>query len=532
VVTTWMGGLEVAKAREVFIQNDIPTYETPESAIRAYLHLYEYSRNLDLLYETPSALPVDFVPTSAASYSSGKIVNGIRRMLKKGARTPHLPVPGAGAQEPFSQAKNKLELKEMVSRIIKEGRTLLNEEESKYFLSSYDIPCTATTLARTAADAAQIASKAGYPVVIKISSPDISHKSDVGGVVAGIKNQKQLTEEFNKMIAGIRKQLPKAKIHGITVQPMVENVDYELILGSKKDSEFGSVILFGMGGTAAEFFKDFSIGLPPLNQNLAHRMIEDTTAFKMIRGFRNVLPVEMVQLEQIMFNFSNLIIDFPEIVEMDINPLAVSNGKPVALDARIVVKDITVDSRNPYPHLVITPYPGQYIQTWKMHNGHNVLLRPIRPEDEPLEYEMLTTLSEESRRLRFFVTIRTINHEMLTRFCNIDYDREMAFVAVAGPGDNQKIVGISRLILDHDLKQGEFAVVVHDKYQNAGLGQKLIDLIMGIAKEKAVEKVYATILPLNYRMIHISKKIGFTIYPEDDGLIKIDLEMKKYKPTA
>jgi acetyltransferase len=534
VVTTWMGGPEVAKARDLFIQNDIPTYETPESAIEAYLYLYSYSRNLDLLYETPSALPIDFVPASPSAIS-GRLKGGIKKIFNKNAKS----VKGVSAApsgprplDSYSQAGNKAELKEMINKALKEGRTLLNEEESKYFLSSYDIPCTETKLAKTAKEAVEIATASGYPVVLKISSPDISHKSDIGGVAAGIKDQKQLIEEYKNMLARVHEQLPAAHIQGITVQPMVEHVDYELILGSKKDTEFGSVILFGMGGTAAEFFKDFSIGLPPLNQNLARRMIEDTTAFKMIRGFRNISPVDMVQLEQIVFNFSNLIIDFPEIVELDINPIAVSNGKPIALDARIVVNKVARDSKNPFPHLVITPYPGHYIQGWKMKNGNDIMLRPIRPEDEPLEYEMLSTLSEESKRLRFFVTIKSITHEMLTRFCNIDYDREMAFVAITGSGSKQKIIGISRLILDHDLKNAEFAVVVHDKCQDSGLGQKLLDLVLGIAIEKGVEKVYATILPINHRMLHISRKLGFTVYPEDEGLIKIDLDMKKYKPAA
>jgi acetyltransferase len=483
VITAWMGGPEVAKARELFIHADIPTYETPESAIEAYQYLYNYSRNLEQLYETPEELPLD-------------------------------------------QAPPKNNLKALINRVMKEGRTLLTEEESKRFLAYYGIPVTTTALARTPDEAVNIANVAGYPVVIKIASPDISHKTDVGGVVTGITSEKQLIKEYKAMIARIQEKVPNAQIHGISVQPMVEKVDYELILGSKKDTEFGSVILFGLGGIAAEFFKDFSIGLPPLNQTLARRLIEDTKAFNMIRGFRNIAPLDQTQLEQIVASFSNLITDFPEIVEMDINPLAVSRGKPIALDARIVIERVPVDARNPYPHLVITPYPSRYIQPWKMMDGSAILLRPIRPEDEPLEYEMLSTMSEESRKLRFFVDIKNITHEMLTRFCNIDYDREMAFVAEIGSGDDRRIVGISRLIIDSDFRTGEFAVAVHDSFQGLGLGHKLIDLIIGIAIEKGLDTIYATVLSINYRMLRIGQKMGFTTTDVSDGTVKIGLQLK------
>jgi len=531
VITAWMGGEEVAKAREVFTQNGIPTYETPESAIEAYQYLYKYSRNLKLLYETPAEMPMDKMPTVARPTTA---VSKIKSRLKKifGIKSEEKPKQEASQLDHYLQSTGKQVLKELIDKALKEGRTLLSEEEAKTFLKHYDIPFSPSTMAKDIDEALNIAATVGYPVALKISSPDISNKTDIGGIVAGIGSENELREEYHNMLSRIHEKLPDARIQGITIQRMLDKIDYELILGTKKDSNFGSVILFGQGGMAAELFRDFSIGLPPLNQTLARLLIEDTNASNMLRGFRNISPADQTQLEQIILSFSNMIIDFPDIVEMDINPLAISSGDVIALDARIIIEKIPEEIKNPYSHLIITPYPVRYNQHWQLTDGTNVLLRPIRSEDEPLEYEMLSTLSDQSRKLRFFVDIKDINHEMLTRFCNIDYDREMAIVAELGSDDERKIVGIGRLIIDHDFKAGEFAIVIHDKYQNMGLGQKLTDIILGIALEKGLEKVYATILPINYRFLHICKKLGFTVFPENAGIIRIELPLKHYKPVV
>ncbi|MCX9084048.1 MAG: bifunctional acetate--CoA ligase family protein/GNAT family N-acetyltransferase [Candidatus Methanoperedens sp.] len=445
IITVWMGGEGVLKAREIFIQNDIPHYETPEEAVKTYMYMHNYGRNLELLYETPSELPVDMAPP-------------------------------------------KSNLKALITRVAKEGRTILTEEESKRFLLNYGIPTTGAYPVKTVDEAVTLANKIGYPVVLKISSPDLSHKTEVGGVIIGIRSDEILIEEYDNLMKRVREKAPQARINGVTVQKMIENIDYEIMLGSKKDNYFGSVILFGMGGITAEIFGDFSIGLPPLNQTLARRLMEDTKIFKMIQGFRGKPPADLRQLDQIIVSFSNLIADFPEIVEMDINPLAISNGKAHALDARIII-DKTFDQTAHYPHLVITPYPTKYVVPWKTTDGTEVLLRPIRPEDEPLEYEMLSSLSEQSLKDRFFQVIKNITHEMLTRYCNIDYDRDMAIVVEIKDHGKKKLVGTGRIIIDPDFKKGEFAVVVRDDYQRKGIGYKLLDMLIGIAAEKELEMI-------------------------------------------
>ena len=275
-----------------------------------------------------------------------------------------------------------------------------------------------------------------------------------------------------------------------------------------------------------EIFRDISIGLPPLNQTLAKRLMEETKVYQMLKGFRGRIPADMRQLEQILVNFSDLIVDFPEIAEMDINPLAVSNGKPYALDARIILDRDALNDKVQYPHLVITPYPTRYIIPWKLSDGTEVTLRPIRPEDEPLEHEMLTTLSKEALIGRFFQAMKDITHEMLIRFCNIDYDREMAIVSELREDKKRRIIGIGRLIIEADFKNAEFAVVVHDTYQGRGLGHKLIDTLIGIAQEKELEKIYGIVLTDNVRMLTICRELGFTTKHLPDGITMVELALK------
>lgn len=482
-ITVWMGGERVEGARRITRQHNIPTYDTPEEAVKTYLYMYRYGRNLELLYETPGPLPVD-------------------------------------------QAPPKHNLKAFIAELYKGGRTLLTEKESKRFLANYGIPTVKPYLTKNLKEALSVANSIGYPVVLKIVSPDILHKSDVGGVVTGIDSDRKLKSEYGHLIKRVQKKAPQATISGISVQQMVEKVDYELILGMKKDKDFGSVILFGMGGIGVEMFQDFSIGLPPLNQTLARRLMEETKVFRMIQGYRGRPAADMTQVEQILVSFSNLVIDFPEIAEIDINPLAISEGKASALDARIVLDQHAIGHTGAYPHLVITPYPARYLIPWRLTDGTEVLLRPIRPEDEPLEREMLSTLSEEALRGRFFQVIKKITHEMLIRFCNIDYDREMAIVAELREGEKRRIIGIGRLIIEPDGTSGEFAVVVHDDFQGKGLGYKLVDMLIGVAQDKGLGEVTGTVLTDNTSMLRVCETLGFTISHEPEGVSKVRLVLK------
>ncbi|MFZ2419399.1 MAG: bifunctional acetate--CoA ligase family protein/GNAT family N-acetyltransferase [Smithellaceae bacterium] len=484
VVTTWMGGDAVKEGRDIFVENSIPQYDTPEEAVRTYVNMCRYKRHLDSLYETPDELPSHKAP-----------------------------------------AKNRL--KELIRMALQEGRTLLTEEESKDFLATYQIPVIMVQVARDSETAVSFAEKAGYPVVIKVVSPDISHKSDVGGVIMGIDSSAALKNAYDKLMQNVKQHAPAAVIKGVAVEKMFTDVDYELILGARKDRDFGTVILFGMGGTTAEFIKDFSIGLPPLNQSLAKMLMQDTRVYKMLQGFRGKPAADFEGLEEILVNFSNLIVDFPEIAEIDINPLAISNGKASALDARIIIDQNYADTcRSTYPHLIIAPYPTKYITPWQLSDGAQVILRPIRPEDEPAEHEMLSSLSEHTLRTRFFSIFKNISHEWLILFCNIDYDRHMAIVAEIEKNGKKSMIGVARLIMDQDMKSGELAVLVQDRYQGKHLGSKFVEMLIGIGRERGLENIRADVLTENESMLNVFRRFGFTTLAVPDGVTEVMLKLQ------
>jgi acetyltransferase len=383
ILTAMMGSKEVEKARQVFYDNKVPTYEFPEEAIKTYMYMYHYARNLENLYETPEDMALDV----------GTPKNHLKLLIRNAARA---------------------------------GRLVLSEDDSKKFLNTYRINVTLPHFAADANAAVSAASGMGYPVVMKIQSPDISHKSDVGGVQLNLQTPEAVRKAFQEMTDAIQLNIPGARIEGVTVQQMITTYDYELIIGSKKDPTLGPVIIFGQGGTETEFYKDVAIGLPPLNQRLARMLIERTNVYNMLsKGFRKKPAVNLRLLDETLIRLSNMIVDFPEIKELDINPLVVSGDRVIALDARIIIDENTVKTeQSEFSHLIISPYPTRYIQPWLCRDGRSVLLRPIRPEDEPLEHELIAGLSPESSRFRFFYIIKDISHEMLSRFCNIDYSRE------------------------------------------------------------------------------------------------------------
>jgi acetyltransferase len=474
ILTVWMGEKGVAEARRLFAENSIPTYPTPEEAVKTYMYMYRYRRNLDLLYETPEELPVDLMPPNS-------------------------------------------HLKLMVRKAIGEGKLLLSQADADKFLDAYNIPRLEGGFARNEEEALMVARRIGYPVVIKVVSQDVVHKSDVGGVVTGISSTEALAHEFAKLMDRVKVLKPGAKIDGVYVQRMVKGVDYELILGSKKDRDFGAVLLFGSGGVGVELFRDFSIGLPPTNQVLARRMMEDTTIYRALhRGLRNKPPANLKSLEEAIVRFSGMITDFPEIAEVDINPLSIVEGKVYAVDVRILLDPKPVDRSTPYPHLVIMPYPTKYVVPWKLEDGTNVLLRPIRPEDEAIESEFINGLSEETSRYRFFNIVRNLPHSDLVRFCNIDYDREMAIVAEVTEGGRRREIGVGRIISEPDQRRGEFAVVIADQYQAKGLGRKLVDMLINIAEEKHLEAIFGVVLKDNAPMLSLCKEMGFTVTPRED----------------
>ena len=482
ILTVWMGEDEVRAARQLFYSKNIPTYASPEAAIKTYMYMCKYKRNLDLLYETPEELSVGLSPPSS-------------------------------------------HLKLLAKRALEEGKTCLTEDKADKFLDAYGIPRAGGVLCANVEQAVSAAASIKYPVVLKIVSPDVIHKVDVGGVITGVSSEGELREAFSKLVDDVRERSPEARIEGVYVQSMITDVSYELILGSKKDGDFGSVILFGSGGTSVEVFGDFSIGLPPLNQTLARRLMEDTKIWKVLKsGLRNKPPANLRLLEEIMVKFANLIVDFPEIAEIDINPLAVSGEGIYALDSRIVLDPQALDSKDPYRHLVIMPYPVKYITPWRLKDGTDVLLRPIRPEDEPLEAKLIRGLSDETNRFRFFHVIRTITHEMLVRFCNIDYDREMAIIAEYTKGGKKRNIGVGRLIIEPGEKRAEFAVVVADEFHGKGLGTKLVDMLIGVGEDKDLESIYGIVLPDNKKMLDLCRALGFDIkYGHEEVVVELKL---------
>ena len=483
VMTVLMGGETVAAGRRIFSEATVPTYATPEEAVRTYLSMYQYARNLELLYETPAELPIDVAPP-------------------------------------------KHNLQALLRRVASTGRLVLTEEESKRFITTYGFPIISQARAETVEEALAAAKRLGYPVVLKIVSHDITHKSAAGGVEVGVCSAADLETAFARVMKRVKKSAPKAVIEGISVQKMVREVDYELILGMKKDTQFGSVIVFGAGGVGAEGLADFSVGLPPLNQTLARRIMEETRIFKTLESpRRGVVAPDLSEIEGLLIILSNIVADFPEIAEIDINPLVVADGKACAVDARIVIDKSVLDGKPKNPHLVITPYPTRYVTPWRLSDGTEVLLRPIRPEDEPMIGELLETVSEETLRGRYFVSHLNITHELLVRFTNIDYDREVAIVAELTHGKKKRIIGVGRLMGEADRGRGEFAVIVHDDFQARGLGFKLTDTIIGIAQEKGLREINGYIDANNRRMLRVVGELGFVAEETVDCVTTVRLTL-------
>jgi acetyltransferase len=385
-----------------------------------------------------------------------------------------------------------------------------------------------TKIAQNADQAADIAKEIGYPVVLKILSPQIVHKTDAGGVVLDIHSEAELREAYERIMQRAKQYNPDAEILGVTVQQMIKKHGYEVIIGAKTDPLFGPVILFGMGGIGVELFKDFSLGLPPLNQTLVRRIMEETKVYQLLKGYRNVPPANIKLLEEIMVLFSQMLIDFPQLKEVDINPLFINEREAYAFDARIVVdKDKVFEKPEPHQHLVMTPYPKKYETMWKLRDGRTVLLRPIKPEDEPMWLEMFQNFSEESIRYRFFQIIRDTPHETRVRYCNIDYDREIAIVPELTENGRRKILGVVRVGMEPDGRAGEIAFIVADPWQGLGLGTKLVDYAIEICKDMKIETLYAIMLPDNYRAINLMQKMGFTITYLEDGTAKGILDLRE-----
>lgn len=469
VMAAWMGGKKVRAGIEVLHAAGIPTYATPEKSIRVFMHCVTYSRNRDAAYETPRQRPVQFALSHA-------------------------------------------EQRERFEALVPADRELLTEAESKLLLQAYGIPVTPMEAAATAEEAIAAAEQLGFPVVLKLLSHQISHKSDVGGVELNLSGPAAVAAAFNRIERAVRESRPDADFGGVTVQPMMTSShSRELILGAKRDVVFGPVLLVGAGGVAAELYRDSAIELPPLDENLAMRMLKSLRSWPLLEGFRGRPGIDVDRLVDVLLRLSTLVVDCPEILELDINPLWVTPDQAVALDARVLVRRESRRDPRPYSHLAIRPYPEEFIRHHVLSNGTSVVLRPIKPEDEPLWRDLVSGCSPETIQSRFRGLFKPSIHSIAARYCCYDYDREMAIAAEIIENGARKFVGVVRLISDSVHHEAEFAVLVGDPWQRQGIGSMLMDQGLGIAKLWGIRSLVAEVSPTNQRMLRMFEHRGFTL---------------------
>jgi acetyltransferase len=465
VFAVWMGGENAEQGLHILNQAGIPTYETPERAISAFMYMYSYAHNQEISQEIPPKLP----------------------------KSLEFDVAGARA---------------IIDKVLGDEGALLTEAESKALLKGYGIPVNRTEVATSQKEAVRIAQEVGYPVVMKIHSRDIIHKSDAGGVQLNLRNDEGVEIAFGKIMTGANAYDPNAQILGVTIQPMLECADYELIVGTKKDADFGPVILFGMGGIMTEILKDRAIALPPLNRLLARRLMEGTRVYRILQGYRNRPAANLELLEEILIRLAQLVTDFPEIEELDINPMILMGDQDLAVDARVIVKPSKVPSPH---HLVISPYPNQYEATARTKGGLELLIRPIKPEDAPLLVDLFHSLSERSVYYRFFSPLKSLPPEMLARFTQLDYDRDMALVAFDQTHMGEKMLGVARFVGHPGGESGEIAVAVGDPWHGKGVGATLLKRLMMIAKERGMASLGGPVLEENTHMLALARKLGFSV---------------------
>jgi acetyltransferase len=479
ILASWMGGVEVATGVEILNKAGIPAFPYPDTAARMFNYMVRYANNLKAIYETPVA-------------------------------DPNADIPDVE------------EARAIIAKVRESGRTLLTEYESKKLLACYHIPVVPTEIAGDEEKAVALAAAIGYPVVLKLHSETVTHKTDVGGVHLNLKDEQAVRSSWKSMekINGFQ---------GVTVQPMVKLEGYEIILGSSIDPQFGPVLLFGSGGQLVEVYKDSELSLPPLNTTLARRMMERTRIYKALKGVRGRKPVDLQALEELMVRFSQLVVDHPWVKELDINPLLANSERLLALDARVVVYGNDVQASE-LPKPAIRPYPIRYIWSAETRSGKPIMIRPIRPEDEPLMAQFHEGLSEQSVYFRYFRLMKLqqrISHERLTRICFIDYDRELALVAErAGEKGVPEIVGVGRITRIRGTHSAEFAVIVADKMHNQGIGTELLRHMLDVARAERIDRLGGEILPENRAMQKICERVGFALdHNIKDGIVKAEIHL-------
>lgn len=489
VLTSWVGGDSAEPARRLFAEQRIPTFDTPEKAAQAFMYLVDYRRSQELLMETPPSIPADFSPDPDRARA-------------------------------------------IIARAREDGRSWLTEPEAKDLLAAYGVPVVAVQIAADPEEAAAIAAAHDAPVVLKIMSPDILHKSEVGGVVLDVRGPAAAREGAETMLERIRRTHPQARLVGFSVEPMVRRAHaYELIVGMSEDPQFGPVVLFGQGGTAVEVVKDQAIGLPPLNMRLAHEVISRTRIYRQLQGFRGLPPVNLDAVALTLIRISQLTVDLPEVAELDINPLLADPHGVIALDARIRIRPPQAGVER----LAIRPYPKDLEERVTLGDGRTLLLRPILPEDEPSLQATFARLSPEEIRLRFFVPMKTLSHVAAARFTQLDYDREMALVLTdAGIPGRTEIYGVISLSADSDNERGEFAILVRGDMTGMGLGIVLMRRIIDYARSRGIKEIDGDVLRENATMLKLARVLGFTEHnvPDEPNLVRVNLRLRGREGSA
>ncbi len=481
----WLGETAARPLRQVLDRAGIPVFRTPEAAVDAYLNVATFHENQRLLQQIPPSLSGESAPDL------------------EGARA-------------------------LVAGVLAKRRTVLTERESKALLGAFAIPVTHTLLARTPAEAEQIAAEMGYPVVLKIASNDITHKSDVGGVVLDVRNPAELVAQFERILAAVHAAAPAARIDGVTVQKMhAVRTGRELYVGVVRDPTFGPVIAFGAGGTMIELMRGATLEFPPLNRFLARRMIERTGIARALSEFRGAPRANFAAIEAILIRVSEMVCEIPLIEQMDINPIIVNEDGAIAVDARVIVRSEPAAGvgHGRYAHMAILPYPAHLIRELSLRDGKSCRLRPIRAEDAEGLQEHMRSLSEQSRYFRFVSTISELTPKMLVRYTQIDYDRELALVAVIGttgetaapaPGAPERIVGVVRYLLNPDRETCEFAVAISDAFQGIGLGSQMMQALVEAAAETGLREMQGVVLRANRAMLGLMRRLAFTMVPDPD----------------
>lgn len=472
LLASWMGASEVAEGKAILNASAIPTFEYPDTAARSFCYMWRYSHNLDALYETP-ALTAGLTANARGHAGAAAIIKAAQ----------------------------------------KARRTILTEVESKQILDAYEIPTVPTRIAKGEDEAVRIAAELGPTVVLKLHSETITHKTDVGGVKLNLRSEDEIRQayrEIEKSVAG-----KSNAFLGVTVEQMIQSDGYELVLGSSVDSQFGPVLLFGSGGQMVEITKDYALGFPPLNRTLARRVMEQTRVYSALKGVRGRAAVDLTRLERLLVQFSLLVAEQRRIKEIDINPLLASSNQMLALDARIILHDPAVAEEN-LPRLAIRPYPQQYVSTWKLRDRSPIIIRPIRPEDEPMMVKFHGTLSVSTVHFRYFGLVkleRRIAHDRLVCMCFNDYDREIAIIGVRNAPETKEdeIIAVGRLIKVHGVNEAEFAIIVSDQWQGHGLGTHFMKLLLDIGRQEGVEYIIGQVLSDNQAMQQICKKLGFAM---------------------